>query len=174
MKHTDKGEEWKGSYWEISGKGSYQVRKLSKKILVVNDEADINTTVRHVLEDRGFKVDSYEDPRLALENFKPQYYDLVIIDNKMPRMNGFAFYRGVKTRDKKVKACFLTAAELQTEHNSDDTLSSLPANCFIRIPIQNERLLERIEEIVAQVKWSSQVLVVVVGLKCEKRICLLC
>ena len=124
---------------------------MSKKILVVNDEADINTTVRHVLEDRGFKVDSYEDPRLALENFKPQYYDLVIIDNKMPRMNGFAFYRGVKTRDKKVKACFLTAAELQSER-SDNTLSSLPANCFIRIPIQNERLLERIEEIVAQVK----------------------
>ena len=70
----------------------------------------------------------------------------------MPQMNGFAFYKGVKTLDKKVKACFLTAAELQTEHNSDDTLSSLPANCFIRIPIQNERLLERIEEIVAQVK----------------------
>ena len=124
---------------------------MSKKILVVNDEADINTTVRHVLEDRGFKVDSYEDPRLALENFKPQYYALVIIDSKMPQMNGFAFYRGVKTRDKKVKACFLTAAELQSER-SDNTLSSLPANCFIRIPIQNERLLERIEEIVAQVK----------------------
>ena len=132
--------------------GGYQTTMLSKKILVVNDEADINTAVRHVLEDRGFKVDSYEDPHLALENFKPQYYDLVIIDSKMPQMNGFAFYRGVKTMDKKVKACFLTAAELQTEHNSDDTLSSLPANCFIRIPIQNERLLERIEEIVAQVK----------------------
>jgi two-component system, OmpR family, response regulator ChvI len=111
---------------------------LSKKILVVNDEADINTTVRHVLEDRGFKVDSYEDPHLALEYFKPQYYDLIIIDSKMPQMNGFAFYRGVKTQDKKVKACFLTAAELQTEHNSDDTLSSLPANCFIRIPIQTK------------------------------------
>ena len=124
---------------------------MSKKILVVNDEADINTTVRHVLEDRGFKVDSYEDPHLALENFKPQYYDLVIIDNKMPQMNGFALYGEVKKMDKKVKACFLTAAELQTEQ-TDDTLFSLPANCFIRIPIQNERLLERIEEIMAQVK----------------------
>ena len=123
---------------------------MSKKILVVNDEADINTTVRQVLEDRGFKVDSYEDPHLALKNFKPQYYDLVIIDSKMPRMNGFAFYRGIKTMDKKVKACFLTAAELQSEHYSDETLSSLPSNCFIRIPIQNERLLERIEEIMAQ------------------------
>jgi DNA-binding response OmpR family regulator len=125
---------------------------LSKKILVVNDEADINITVRRVLEDRGFKVDSYEDPHLALEKFKPRYYDLVIIDSKMPQMNGFAFYRGVKTLDKKVKTCFLTAAELQSEQYSGDTLPSLSANCFIRIPIENERLLERIEEILAQVK----------------------
>ena len=104
-----------------------------------------------MLEGRGFAVDSYEDPRLALENFKPQYYDLVIIDSKMPQMNSFAFYKGVKTLDRKVKACFLTAAELQSEHYSDDRpSSSLPANYFIRIPIENERLLERIEEIVAQ------------------------
>ena len=81
----------------------------TKRILVVNDETDINTTVRQVLEDKGFKVDSYEDPRLALENFKPHYYDLVIIDSKMPQMNGFAFYRGVKALDKKIKTCFLTA-----------------------------------------------------------------
>jgi len=44
----------------------------TKTILVINDEKDINTTVRQVLEDKGFKVDSYEDPYLALENFKPQ------------------------------------------------------------------------------------------------------
>jgi two-component system response regulator ChvI len=120
------------------------------KILVVNDEADINTTVRLVLEGRGFKVDSYEDPDLALKNFKPQYYDLVIIDSKMPRMNGFAFYRELKKMDKKVKACFLTAAELESEQIY--TNSSLPANCFIRIPIENDILLERIEEIMAQAK----------------------
>jgi DNA-binding response OmpR family regulator len=126
---------------------------LSKRILVVNDEKDINTTVRHVLEDKGFKVDSYEDPRLALENFKPQYYDLVIIDSKMPQMNGFVFYRGVKALDKKVKTCFLTAAEVHSEHHSADSLSSPPPpKSFIRIPIENERLLERIEEIMAEEK----------------------
>ena len=125
----------------------------TKRILVVNDETDINTTVRQVLEDKGFKVDSYEDPRLALENFKPHYYDLVITDSKMPQMNGFAFYRGVKALDKKIKTCFLTAAELQSEQYSDDTFSSLPPpNYFIRIPIENERLLERIEEIMTEVK----------------------
>jgi DNA-binding response OmpR family regulator len=125
---------------------------LSKKILLVNDEADINTTVRQVLEDKGFKVDSYVDPRLALENFKPQYYDLVMIDSKMPQMNGFAFYKEVKALDKNVKTCFLTAAELECEQYLDDTLSSLPVNCFIQIPIENERLLECIEELMTEIK----------------------
>jgi CheY-like chemotaxis protein len=131
--------------------GGCQARKLSKKILVVNDTADINTTVRRVLEDKGFKVDSYEDPHLALENFKPQYYDLVIIDSKMPQMNGLAFYRGVKALDKKVKTCFLSAADVQPGHYSGDTFSSPPPpKSFIRIPIENERLLERIDEIMAE------------------------
>src|SRR2546427_9464937 len=135
----------------------------TKRILVVNDEADINITIRQVLEDKGFKVDSYEDPHLALENFKPQYYDLVLIDCKMPEMNGFAFYmpemngfafyRGVKALDKKVKTFFLTTTEVQSEQHSDDTFSSPPPpKYFIRIPVENERLLERIEEIMDEVK----------------------
>jgi DNA-binding response OmpR family regulator len=125
---------------------------MSKRILVDDDEADVNTTIRKVLEDNGFNVDSYEDPHLALKNFKPNYYDLVIIDIKMPQMNGFAFHREVKAQDKEVKTCFLTAGELQSDHHSDDTFSSLPANCHIQIPIENKRLIERIEEIMTEVK----------------------
>jgi DNA-binding response OmpR family regulator len=125
---------------------------MLKRILVVDDEADVNTTIRQVLEDNGFNVDSYEDPYLALKNFKPHYYDLVIIDIKMPQMNGFTFHRKVKAQDKEVKTCFLTAGELRSEHYSDDTFSSLPTNCVIQIPIENERLVERIEEIMAEVK----------------------
>jgi len=107
----------------------------------------INTTVRQILEDNGFKVDSYGDPHLALENFKPQYYDLVIIDSKMPQMDGFAFYK-VKTLGKNVKTCFVTAADEQPEHYPDDTLPSPPLpNCFVRIPIENERLIEHTQEI---------------------------
>ncbi|MDQ6667418.1 MAG: response regulator [Thermoproteota archaeon] len=123
---------------------------MSKRILVVDDEIDINSTIRQVLEDKGFKVDSYEDPYLALKNFKPHYYDLVLIDIKMPRMNGFDFYRGIKAQDKEVKTCFLTAGEFQPEHYSDDTFSSLPANYLIQIPIENERLMKRIEGIIAK------------------------
>lgn len=118
---------------------------------MVDDEVDVNTTIRQVLEDNGFKVDSYEDPQSALNNFKPHYYDLVLIDIKMPQMNGFAFHK-VKSQDKEVKTCFLTAGELRSEHYPDDIFSSLSSNCLIQIPIENDRLLERIEEIMAEVK----------------------
>jgi DNA-binding response OmpR family regulator len=99
-----------------------------------------------VLEKNGFIVDSYENPLLALDNFKPHYYVLLILDIKMPKMNGFSLYREIKKLDRKMKVCFLTAGEMYLGAYSD-IFSSLPANCFIRKPITNEELLEHIDEI---------------------------
>jgi DNA-binding response OmpR family regulator len=120
---------------------------LSRRILVVDDEPDINTTLEKALEQNGFKVDSYECPLVALENFKPHYYDLVILDIKMPEMNGFSFYREIKKLDKNVRICFLTAGEMYYGVYSD-IFSSLPANYFIRKPIGNEELINRVNEII--------------------------
>jgi two-component system, OmpR family, response regulator ChvI len=123
-----------------------KVIKTSKRILVIDDEPDVNITLRKVLEKNGFIVDSYENPFLALENFKPHYYDLLILDIKMPKMSGFSFYREIKKRDDKLKICFLTAGEMYYGSYSD-IFSSLPANCFIRKPITNDELLEHIDRI---------------------------
>ena len=117
---------------------------------MVDDEPDINTTLEKALEQNGFKVDSYECPLVALENFKPHYYDLVILDIKMPEMNGFSFYREIKKLDKNVRICFLTAGEMYYGVYSD-IFSSLPANCFIRKPIGNEDLIKRVNEIINDV-----------------------
>jgi DNA-binding response OmpR family regulator len=123
-----------------------RVIEMSKRILVIDDEPDVNITLRKVLEKNGFIVDSYENPFLALENFKPHYYDLLILDIKMPKMSGFSFYREIKKRDDKLKICFLTAGEMYYGSYSD-IFSSLPANCFIRKPITNDELLEHIDRI---------------------------
>ena len=54
---------------------------------------------------------SFTDPLLALENFKPDLYDLILVDIKMPEMDGLEFYREMRKIDKKVKLCFITASE---------------------------------------------------------------
>jgi DNA-binding response OmpR family regulator len=104
---------------------------MSRRLLVVDDEPDINTTLEKVLEQNGFKVDSYNCPLVALDNFKPCYYDLAILDIKMPEMNGFSCYREFKKLDKNLRICFLTAGEMYYGVYSD-IFSSLPANYFIR------------------------------------------
>ena len=119
---------------------------MSKRILVVDDDADTNTALHEILEQNGFIVDSYEDPFLALENFKPHFYDLLILDIKMPEMSGFSFYREIKKRDDKMKVCFLTAGEMYYGSYSD-IFSSLPANCFIRKPVTNDELLKHMDRI---------------------------
>ena len=98
-----------------------------------------------ILGENGFVVDSYDDP-IALEKFEADFYNLVILDIKMPGLNGFALYREIKRLDKKVKVCFLTAGEMY--YGYSDIFSSLPANYFIRKPIDNEELMKRINEII--------------------------
>jgi DNA-binding response OmpR family regulator len=121
--------------------------EIGKRILVVDDEIDVCFVLDKLLGENGFVVDSYLDPLLALEKSKPHSYSLVILDIKMPYLNGFALYREIMRLDKKVKVCFLTAGEMY--YGYSDIFSSLPANCFIRKPIENQELMNRINEIIA-------------------------
>jgi DNA-binding response OmpR family regulator len=75
------------------------------------DESDITLTLKVVLEQGGFLLDVFNDHTTALSNFKPDYYDLIFLEVKMPQMNGFELYQEIKKKDKKVKACFVTHYE---------------------------------------------------------------
>ncbi len=83
-----------------------------KKILVVDDEPDITSSIKAGLGSAGFEVDTYNDPELALSEFTQGKYDLAIIDFRMPEMNGFDLYRGIKLMDGKIKIFFLSAFEM--------------------------------------------------------------
>jgi len=120
---------------------------MVKRILIVDDESDVCFALDKVLREDGFVVDSYEHPLAALDKFKPHLYNLVILDIRMPELNGFALYREIKKLDKKVKVCFLTAGEMYYGVYSD-IFSSVPPNCFIRKPIENEELKRRVNEII--------------------------
>jgi DNA-binding response OmpR family regulator len=124
---------------------------MNKKVLLVDDERDLNLTLKLNLEENGFKVDSFTDPLSALENFKEEagMYELLILDMKMPQMNGFELYRQIKKIDDKVKVCFLTAGEIDYEQFRKELFPALDNNCYIQKPIENEMLIKRLNRILS-------------------------
>jgi two-component system, OmpR family, sensor histidine kinase VicK len=122
-----------------------------KRILIVDDEPDVNTVLKKVLEQGGFNVDSYDDPILALENFKAGSYDILLLDVKMPEMDGFQLYKKMKRIDSKVKVCFLTASEMYYERfRNEEELNEIPRDLFLQKPIENEDLIKKLNMIISQ------------------------
>ena len=115
------------------------------KILVVDDERDITSVIKKGLKSNGFEVDSYNDPVLALEKFRACIYDILIIDIKMPKMNGFELYKKMKEIDNKAKICFLTAIEY---YNDEFRIAfpKLTLKCFADKPISIDLLAKIIKQ----------------------------
>ena len=126
-----------------------QINNISaknKRIMLVEDEADIAMAFKIVLEsDSRLKVDSFTEPFAALNNFKSELYDLIMIDIVLPNMNGFELYQGIRRLDDKVKVCFITASELYYEEIRKEAFPELDTNCFIKKPISNEELIRRVK-----------------------------
>ena len=121
----------------------------NKRILLVDDESDVTTVLTFALEDYGFEVESYNNPLVALSNFKPNYYDLAILDIKMPEMNGFKLLHEIRKEDENLKICFLTALTELRDHMSDlnELSPSFAKDRVIRKPISNKDLLNDINRI---------------------------
>ena len=125
---------------------------MKKKILLVEDEQDIATVLDMVLEEGGYEVDCFSDPVLALKNFRAPSYDLVILDIKMPEMDGIELSQQIKKIDNAVKVCFLTASELYYEEFRKEIgleEPTLDKDLFLRKPIQNEDLMKEITRIIS-------------------------
>jgi DNA-binding response OmpR family regulator len=118
-----------------------------KRVLIVDDEPDVNLALRIVLEDNSFIVDSFNDPLRALENFKANLYDLIILDIKMPKKDGFEVYKEILKIDNRVKVCFLTAGDINYR-SLKETFPTLEENQFIRKPIENIELIKQIHKII--------------------------
>jgi len=120
-----------------------------RSILVVDDEPDIVITLRTVLERNNFTVDAYTEPQQAIKSFKPDIYNLLILDIKMPQMNGFELYKELRKIDEKIKVCFLTA--LSELHDYDafkrEVFPKSGQRYYVQKPIENDEILVRINEI---------------------------
>ena len=130
--------------------------KRESRILVVDDEPDLNLCYRLALEYAGFKVDAYIDSSEALSNFRPGFYDLIILDIKMPIMDGFTLYDALKEKDSKAKICFLTASEMFYERYRKSKYSSLEKDLFLRKPISNVAFSRRNNGFYGDVKTDSK------------------
>ena len=118
-----------------------------RRILVVDDDPDVISTFKMILEMNGFEVDAYTNPTLALSNFKPNSYGLLLLDVRMPIMNGFELFRKMKSIDNGVEVCFITAFEDYREEFKESFPMLDEAKYFIRKPKAIQDLVNHVATI---------------------------
>jgi DNA-binding response OmpR family regulator len=118
---------------------------MDKRVLIIDDEPDIILKLRMALELNGFRTDSYSDSILAYKNFRAGVYDLVLLDIKMPNVDGFQLYQKIKRTDSRVKICFLTASEFYDEEiGKEQGFDGFNEELFLRKTIEIACLIDRI------------------------------
>jgi DNA-binding response OmpR family regulator len=129
-------------------------KKLSpftKRILIVDDDSDITLTFKKAFEEvnrisgnkSSFHVNTYNDPILALSEFKPDFYDLMLVDINMPKMNGFDFCVKILEIDINPRVCFMSSGLINQEALREQ-YPSLSFGCFIKKPVTIENLIKRV------------------------------
>jgi CheY-like chemotaxis protein len=122
-----------------------QIIRRRKTILLIDDEADHCIVYQVVLEDAGYECKPYTDSVKALQEFKPNYYDLVLLDIKMPKLDGFALCKKIRELDKTLQIIFITASELYYENFRKQYYPELSNDINISClqkPIVNEELIQ--------------------------------
>ena len=125
---------------------------FTKRILIVDDDPDITITFKKAFEEANrisdkkvsFHVNTYNDPLLALSEYKPGFYDLMLVDINMPKMNGFDFCVKVFEVDLNPKVCFISSALINQEALKEQ-YPSLSFGCFIEKPITIDSLIRRVK-----------------------------
>jgi CheY-like chemotaxis protein len=127
-----------------------QELSFAKRILIIDDNADISLTFKKGLEAENdennktlFKVYTYNDPLEALSHFKPNFYDLLLVDINMPKMDGFVFSSKILELDVNVRICFMSSGQINQEALSEQ-YPTLSIGCFITKPVTIEDLVRKL------------------------------
>jgi DNA-binding response OmpR family regulator len=124
--------------------GTINTDSSGGRILIVDDDPDITLSFSIGLEDGGFEVFTYNDPQDALANFKSNFYDLLLVDINMPKMNGFELCTKILEVDLNVKICFITAGDINID-GLREVYPALSTGCFIKKPISISDLVRRLK-----------------------------
>jgi DNA-binding response OmpR family regulator len=121
-----------------------------KRILIVDDDVDVTTTFKAGIEqsnnnhaNKRIEVYTSNDPAIALSDFKPNFYDLLLVDINLPQMNGFELGEKILAIDINVSICFMSSVEINREALRE-IYPSISLGCFIRKPVTIDYLLKRI------------------------------
>ena len=126
-------------------------RRFWKRLLIVDDDEDVTISFKAVLEDsnnsndvnKKIEVYTSNNPVVALSEFKPNFYDLLLVDINMPDMNGFELAEKILAIDINVKLCFMSSGEINREALRE-IYPTRQEGCFIRKPVTIDYLLKRI------------------------------
>jgi DNA-binding response OmpR family regulator len=123
---------------------------VKKRILIVDEEKDIGLTFESILENYGFDIYYCADPNVALEQFKANLYDLVILDINLPKINGFELYNQLKSKDSNIKTLFITALSSVESYNTHDSkvFPLKGKRPFMAKPVGKKELLEQVYSLI--------------------------
>ena len=132
----------------IKAKDLLEKEPLTKRILIIDDDPDITTTFKVGIENvqinnKKIEVQTYNDPRTVLLDFKPNFYDLLLIDINMPHIDGFQLSERLLEIDINVKVCFMSAGEIN-RNALREIHPSVNLGCFIKKPVMIDYLVGRI------------------------------
>lgn len=121
------------------------VDKVTKTVLIVDDEPTVAKTVEFLLKAEGFKVDVVFSGEDCLKKLGSMEYDVVLLDIMMPKMNGWQVFEEIKKTHPEQKVAFLTVikySEAIREKLNKDGLAG-----FITKPFENDDLVNRVKHI---------------------------
>jgi DNA-binding response OmpR family regulator len=122
-------------------------KREKKKVLFVDNEPDMTAMLKMAIGRAGFTIDIFNDPLLALKNFKPNLYDLALLDIMMPEMDGIELYKELKKIDPSIKVCFLTASsEMYYEELRKERHCELNKDLFLHMPLPIKGIIEEIKK----------------------------
>lgn len=128
-------------------------QRFWKKILIIDDEPDITVTFKlgiessnnsHNNDSKNIEVYTYNDPLVALSEFKPDFYDLLLVDIDLPNLNGFELCEKILEIDINVRVCFMTSGEINREALRE-IYPTLSLGCFLKKPVTIDYLVKRIK-----------------------------
>jgi CheY-like chemotaxis protein len=132
-----------------------ELASVTKQALVIDDDLDSAIAIRTCLESyfkkdargsefQAMEVTMYSNPVTALVEFKPYYYDLILVDINMPTVNGYELVEKIIKLDLNIKVCFMSAGEVNYEAIREIHHPVKSFGCFIKKPATRDYLINRV------------------------------